>query len=53
LKFKKVISYVIKVYELIQLIAYYYQEVIGAVLKGSREGTDELNVLRVEQCEDG
>jgi hypothetical protein len=34
--FKKVISYVIKVFELIESIAYYYQEVMSPVMKASR-----------------
>jgi hypothetical protein len=51
LEFKKVKSYVNKVYGLIELIAYHYQEVVSAVLEASREGMEKLNVLRVEQCE--
>jgi hypothetical protein len=50
LEFKKVISYVIKVYELIQLIAYYYQKVIRTVLEANSEGTKKLSVLGVEYC---
>jgi hypothetical protein len=53
LEFKKVKSYVTKVYGLIELIAYHYQEVTGAVLEASREGIEKLSVLKVEQCEDG
>jgi hypothetical protein len=41
------------VYGLIELIAYYYQEVASEVLEASKEETKKLNVLRVEQCEDG
>jgi hypothetical protein len=52
LEFKKVKSYVSKVYGLIELIAEHYQEVASAVLKASREGMEKLSVLRVEQCED-
>jgi hypothetical protein len=48
LKFKKLKSYVTKVYGLIELIAYHYQEVASAVLEGSREGMKKLSVLRVE-----
>jgi hypothetical protein len=53
LEFKKVILYVIKVYKLIELVAYHYQEVAIAVLKATIEGMEKLSVLRVEQCEDG
>jgi hypothetical protein len=52
LEFKKVILYIIKVYRLIELVAYHYQEVASAVLEASREGMEKLSVLRVEQCED-
>jgi hypothetical protein len=45
LEFKKVKSYVTKVYGLI--------EVVSAVLEASTEGMDKLSVIRVEQCEDG
>jgi hypothetical protein len=38
---------------LIEFIAYYYQEVMSAILEASRKGTKNLSVLRVEQCEDG
>jgi hypothetical protein len=48
LEFKKVKSCVTKVYGLIELIAYYYQEVASAVLEASREGTEKLSVLRCE-----
>jgi hypothetical protein len=44
---------VIKVYGLIELVAYYYREVMSAVLEANREGTKKLSVLRMEQCEDG
>jgi hypothetical protein len=53
LEFKKVISYITKVYGLIELIAYHYQEVTSAVLEASREGMEKLSMLKVEQCEDG
>jgi hypothetical protein len=53
LEFKKVKSYITKVYGLIELIAYHYQEVASAVLEASREGMEKLSVLKVEQCEDG
>jgi hypothetical protein len=43
LEFKKVKLYVIKVYGLIELIAYYYQEIMSAILKASREGTKNLS----------
>jgi hypothetical protein len=36
---------------LIELIAYYYQEVASAVLEASRDRTKKLSVL-VEKCED-
>jgi hypothetical protein len=29
-----------------------YQEVASAVLEASKEGTEKLSVLRVDQCED-
>ena len=38
---------------LIGLIAYYYQEVISAVLEACPEGTKKLSVLEPEQFEDG
>jgi hypothetical protein len=53
LEFKKVIFYVTKVYRLIELVAYHYQEVASAVLKATIEGIEKLSVLRVEQCENG
>jgi hypothetical protein len=53
LEFKKVILYVSKVYRLIELVAYYYQQVASAVVEASREGMEKLSVLRVKQCEDG
>ena len=53
MEFKKVILYVSKVYRLIELVAYNYQQVASAVLEASREGMEKLSVLRVEQCEDG
>jgi hypothetical protein len=53
LEFKKVKSYFTKMYGLIELIAWHYQEVASTVLKASREGMEKLSVLRVEQCEDG
>jgi hypothetical protein len=53
LEFKKVKLYVTKVYELTELIAYYYQEVIRADLEGNWKGTKKLNVQGVEYCEDG
>jgi hypothetical protein len=36
-----------------KLIAYYYQEVMSAVLKVNLEGTQKWSVLRVERCEGG
>jgi hypothetical protein len=53
LEFKKVILYITKVYRLIELVAYHYQEVASAVLEVSREEMEKLSVLRVEQYEDG
>jgi hypothetical protein len=53
LEFKKLILYITKVYGLIELVAYHYQEVVSAVLEASREGMKKLSVLMVEQCEDG
>jgi hypothetical protein len=53
LEFKKLILYVSEVYRLIELVAYYYQQVASVVLEASREGMEKLSVLRVEQCEDG
>jgi hypothetical protein len=53
LEFKKVILYVSKVYRLIELVAYQYQEVASTVLEAIMEGMDKLSVLRMEQCEDG
>jgi hypothetical protein len=53
LEFKKVILYVTKVYRLIELVAYHYQEVTNAILEATMEGMEKLSVLRVEQCEDG
>jgi hypothetical protein len=53
LEFKKVILYVTKVYRLIELVAYHYQEVANAILKATIEGIEKLCVLRVEQYEDG
>jgi hypothetical protein len=38
---------------LIELVAYHYQEVASVVLEATIEGMEKLNVLRVEQCEDG
>jgi hypothetical protein len=52
-EFKKVILYVIKVYRLIELVAYHYQEVASAVLEAIMEGMEKLSVLRMEKCEDG
>jgi hypothetical protein len=52
MEFKKVILYITKVYRLIELVAYHYQEVASTVLEASREGMEKLNMLRVEQCED-
>jgi hypothetical protein len=52
LEFKKVILYDFKVYRLIELVAYQYQEVASTVLKATMEGMEKLNVLRVKQCED-
>jgi hypothetical protein len=52
LEFKKVILYVTKVYRLIELVAYHYQEVASTVLKATMEGIEKLSVLRGEQCED-
>jgi hypothetical protein len=34
-------------------MAYYYQEVASAVLEANRKGMEKLNMLSVEQCEDG
>jgi hypothetical protein len=48
MEFKKVILYITKVYRLIELVAYHYQEVASAVLKASRKGMEKLSVLRVE-----
>jgi hypothetical protein len=48
LEFKKVKSYVIKVYRLKELIAYYYQGVASVVLEASRKGMEKLSVLKVE-----
>jgi hypothetical protein len=48
LDFKTLNSCVIKVYGLIELIAYYYQEVISAVLETKWEGTKKLSILGVE-----
>jgi hypothetical protein len=53
LEFKKVILYVTKVYRLIELVSYHYQEVASAVLEATTEGMEKLSMLRVEQCEDG
>jgi hypothetical protein len=53
LEFKKVILYVIKVYRLIELIAYHHQEVASAVLEATMKEMKKLSVLRMEQCEDG
>jgi hypothetical protein len=53
LEFKKVVLYVFKVYRLIELIAYQYQEVASTVLEATMEGIEKLSVLGVEQCEDG
>jgi hypothetical protein len=53
LEFKKVILYISKVYRLIQLVAYQYQEVASTVLKATMEGMEKLSVLRDEQYEDG
>jgi hypothetical protein len=52
LEFKKVILYVFKVYMLIELVAYQYQEVVSTVLEANMEGMEKLSMLRVEQCED-
>jgi hypothetical protein len=46
---KKVILYVTKVYRLIELVAYHYQQVASAVLEATMEGMEKLSVLRVEQ----
>jgi hypothetical protein len=48
LEFKQVKLYITKVYGLIELIPYHYQEVASAVLEGSREGMEKLSMLRVE-----
>jgi hypothetical protein len=48
-----VILYVTKIYRLIELVAYHYQEVASAVLEAIMEGMEKLSMLRVEQCEDG
>jgi hypothetical protein len=48
LELKKVKSYVTKVYGLIELIAYHYQEVASVVLEASREGIEKLSVLRIK-----
>jgi hypothetical protein len=53
LEFKKLILYVIKVYMLIELVAYNYQEVASAVLEATMKGMEKLIVLSMEQCEDG
>jgi hypothetical protein len=53
LEFKKVTLYISKVYRLIELVAYQYQEVASTVLEATMEGMEKLSVLRVEQCEDG
>jgi hypothetical protein len=53
LEFKKVILYVSKVYRLIELVAYQYQEVASTVLEATMERMEKLSVLRVDQCEDG
>jgi hypothetical protein len=53
LELKKVILYVTKVYMLIKLVAYHYQEVVSAVLEATMTGMKKLSLLRVEQCEDG
>jgi hypothetical protein len=53
LEFKKVILYITKVYRLIELVAYHYQEVANAVLEASMEEMEKLSMLNVEQCEDG
>jgi hypothetical protein len=53
LEFKKVILYFTKVYRLVELVAYHYQEVVITVLEAIMEGMEKLSVLRVEQCEDG
>jgi hypothetical protein len=47
------VNFVTKVYRLIELVAYHYQEVTSTVLEATMEGMEKLNVLRVEQCEDG
>jgi hypothetical protein len=52
LEFEKVILYVTKVYRLIELVVYHYQEVASVVLEATMEGMEKLNMLRVEQCED-
>jgi hypothetical protein len=48
LEFKKVILYVTKVYRLIELVAYHYQEIASAVFEATMEGMEKLSVLRVE-----
>jgi hypothetical protein len=48
LEFKKVILYVSKVYRLIELVAYYYQQVAIIVLEASREGMEKLRGCLVE-----
>jgi hypothetical protein len=53
LELKNVILYVTKVYRLIELVAYYYQEVASTVLEATMEEMEKLSMLRVEQCEDG
>jgi hypothetical protein len=53
LEFKKVILYITKVYRLIELVAYHYQEVASIVLEVTMEGMEKLSVLRVKHYEDG
>jgi hypothetical protein len=53
LELKNIILYVTKVYRLIELVAYQYQEVASTILEATMEGMEKLNVLRVEQCEEG
>jgi hypothetical protein len=53
LEFKKIILYISKVYRLIELVAYQYQEVASTVLEATMEEIEKLSVLRMEQCDDG
>jgi hypothetical protein len=53
LEFKKVILYISKVYRLIELVAYQYQEVASTVLEATMKEMEKLSVLRIKQYEDG